>query len=124
MGGFLPVGRPPPCKMPYVTRLTLQSGDRRALESVAEDIKETAARKGIQLKGPHPSPPTDLQVPQSRRLAAAGGEFEPWTYTVYERTVEIVGRDEVAADIARREFPPGVRVTVEVEQIRQLGRGG
>ena len=107
--------------MPFVTKLTLESGDRHTLEDVVTTIKEAAARKGVELKGPHPHPPTDVRVPQQRRLAPAGGGFDPWRYTVYTRTIEIVGHDEFARAVAERDFPDGVHVSAEIEQQRQMG---
>ncbi|MCL7418965.1 MAG: uS10/mL48 family ribosomal protein, partial [Halalkalicoccus sp.] len=79
-----------------------------------------AERKGAELKGPHPSPPSDYRVPQSKRLDD-GETFEPWSYTVYTRTIEIVGHDEVARGVMDRSLPAGVHLGVEVEQVRPLG---
>ena len=106
--------------MPFVTKLTLESGNRHRLDDVVTTIKQTAARKGVELKGPHPHPPDDLRVPQQKRLVASGGSFEPWGYTVYTRTIEIVGHDEFARSVAEREFPEGVHVSAEIEQRRQM----
>ena len=107
--------------MPFVTKLTLTSGNRPVLDEVVDDIKATAARKGVELKGPHPQPPTDIRVPQAKRLHPDGGTFDPWTYTAYTRTIEIVGHDEFARSIAEREFPQGVQVEAEIEQVRNPG---
>jgi len=106
--------------MPFVTKLTLESGDRHLLEDVVTTIKETAARKGVELKGPHPHPPDDLRVPQPKRLVDDGDRFPPWQYTVYTRTIEIVGHDEFARSVTQRDFPDGVHVTAEIEQRRQM----
>jgi ribosomal protein S10 len=103
--------------MPFVTKLRLQSGDREALDAVVTDIKETAARKGAELKGPHPKPPTDLRVPQCKR-AGDDDTFDPWSYTVYTRTVEIVGHEGFARSVTERSFPDSVHVTAEIEQVR------
>lgn len=113
--------------MPFVTTLTLQSGDRRALDTVVEDIKETAERKGAELKGPHPKPPSNFRVPQDRRAGgrthdgAPGESFDPWAYTVYTRTIEIVGHDEFARSVAQRAFPDGIHIEADVEQVRTAG---
>jgi len=103
--------------MPFVTKLRLQSGDREALDSVVTDIKETAARKGAQLNGPHPMPPTELRVPLYKHLDASE-TFDTWNYTVYTRTIEIVGHESFARSVAGWPFPDSVHVTVEVEQVR------
>src|SRR6056297_2913367 len=106
--------------MPFVTKLTLKSGDRHRLDDVVDTIKESAARKGVELKGPHPHPPDELRVPQLKELVNEHSRFEPWQYTVYHRTIEIVGHDEFARSVAGREFPDGVHVSAEVEQRGQL----
>ncbi|WP_435076079.1 30S ribosomal protein S10 [Halococcus sp. AFM35] len=104
--------------MPFVTKLDLTSGDRGALDRVVEDVKETAARKGVEFGGPHAGQPRQQRAPQSKRLSTTGGRFSDWTYTVYSRTIEIVGHDEFARSVAGGEFPAGVHVEVEIEQVR------
>lgn len=106
--------------MPFVTKLTLKSGDRHRLDDVVSTIKEAAARKGVELKGPHPHPPDELRVPQQKRLGSDGPSFDRWGYTVYTRTIEIVGHDEFARSVAERDFPDGVYVSAEIEQQRQM----
>ena len=104
--------------MPFVTKLRLQSGDVDALDRVVTDIKETAARKGAELKGPHPKPPSRFRVPQHKRVGGTG-TFAPWEYTVYTRTIEIVGHDEFARDVTEQSYPDSVHVAAEIEQLRQ-----
>ncbi|EMA44234.1 uS10/mL48 family ribosomal protein [Halococcus saccharolyticus] len=108
--------------MPFVTKLRLTSGDRGALDRVVDDIKTTAARKGVEFNGPHPAPPAERRVPQSKGLSAYGGRFEDWTYTVYARSIEIVGHDEFARSVAS-EFPAGIHAEVEIERVRSAGSG-
>ena len=108
--------------MPFVTRLTLRSGDRAALDDVVADLRRAAERKGIELKGPHTTPPESYRVPLYRRLGD-GGEFPAWEYTVYERILEVVGREEVARQLAGWGFPRGVHVEVDVSQVRSVGSG-
>ncbi|MFB6298106.1 MAG: 30S ribosomal protein S10 [Salinirussus sp.] len=103
--------------MPFVTTLRLQSGDGAVLDRVVDDIKARAERKGAQLKGPHPKPPTELRVPQHKRVDGSG-TFAPWTYTVYTRTVEIVGHDDFARSVAEQSFPDRVHVTAEIDRVR------
>ncbi|QCC49741.1 uS10/mL48 family ribosomal protein [Halapricum salinum] len=109
--------------MPFVTKLTFQSGDRQVLDDVVDEIKASAARKGVEHKGPHPQPPDDFRVPQSKTLTDDHNRFDAWNYTVYTRTVEIVGHDEFARSIAGRDLPDSVSVEVEVDQQHGLGRG-
>src|SRR6056297_2181727 len=106
--------------MSFVTRLTFQSGDRRALESYVEEIKAAAQRKGVQFKGPHAHPPTELRVPQYKTVDA-DDSFGSWSYSVYTREVDIVGHDEFAREVAGADRPDGIHVSVEVEQVSGMG---
>lgn len=111
--------------MTFVTKLTFQSGDRAVLDDVVSSVATFVERKGAELKGPHPRPPKALGVPQYKRTtgtdSATGDSFSPWKYTVYTRTLEIVGHDDVARQVTERSFPEGVHVEVELEQIRSMG---
>lgn len=107
--------------MPFVTKLRVQSGDRHLLEDTVTDIKEAAARKGAQLKGPHPKPPEDFSVPQSKQLSPDGDWFNSWNYTVFTRTIEIIGHDEFAREVSAWDFPDRVRCEATVEQRRGAG---
>jgi small subunit ribosomal protein S10 len=104
--------------MPFVTRLTLESGDGDALESVVSDIKLRAERKGVELKGPHPKPPTRHTVPLYKQQGGPN-QFGTWEYTVYTRTIEIVDHNEFARDIAEREYPDSIHISANIEQFNQ-----
>jgi ribosomal protein S10 len=106
--------------MTFVTKLRLQSGDRAVLDDVVGELKEWLERKGAECRGPHAASPRRLRVPQYRRLAP-GDEFEPWTYTVYERSMAIHGSDHVAREVGHREFPDSVHVEITVEQKSAVG---
>ncbi|RQG91467.1 30S ribosomal protein S10 [Natrarchaeobius halalkaliphilus] len=109
--------------MTFVTRLTLQSGDRAALDGIVDDIKSTAERKGAALKGPHSRPPRKYSVPQHCRLHADDDRrFSSWTYTVFTRELEIHGHDNLARNIASQNFPDSVHIEAKVEQIHSAGR--
>ncbi|ARS91833.1 uS10/mL48 family ribosomal protein [Natrarchaeobaculum aegyptiacum] len=109
--------------MTFVTRLTLQSGDRAALDGVVDDIKSAAERKGAALKGPHTHPPETLSVPQHSRLHVDDErQFDTWQYTVFTRELEIHGHAQFARTVASRNFPDSVHVEAEIEQLRGTGR--
>ncbi|PSQ39176.1 30S ribosomal protein S10 [Halobacteriales archaeon SW_5_70_135] len=121
--------------MAYVTRPRVTGGDRATLDSAVSDVRTTAERKGVELTGPHSRPPIELAVPQYRRSppgmdrhesASGAGEsdddtFETWRYTVYERELEVLGRQSFVRSITSRELPDAVRPEVEVD--RQAGAG-
>lgn len=107
--------------MPFVTRLTLQSGDRETLERVVTDIKERAERKGVELRGPNPEPQRDVSVPLYRRLDPDGGRFESWSYPVYVRSIVIVGHDEFARAVTSDDYPSSIHIEADVEQVSNPG---
>ena len=109
--------------MPFVTTIRFRSGDRAVLDDLVEDIRRSAERKGVELRGPHTSTPTSHRVPLYRRLSATGGRYSPWDYTVYERVIELTGHDESVRLIAGKEPPRGVHVEMSVEQVRSAGSG-
>lgn len=106
--------------MTFVTTLRLESGDRRVLDSVVEEIRSTAERKGAEFKGPHTPPPEEYSVPMHRTVDGAE-QFQSWSYTVYAREVEIVGHDEFARSIATRTFPDSIHVEAEVRSVTPSG---
>ncbi|MFT4945128.1 MAG: small subunit ribosomal protein S10 [Halovenus sp.] len=105
--------------MPFVTRLTLKSGDGDHLESVVADLKRRAERKGVELRGPHAEPPSHYHVPQHKGIGQ--GRFDSWGYTVYTRVVEVVDHNEFARQLAERDYPDSIHVTADVEQFSQAG---
>ncbi len=107
--------------MTFVTTLRFSSGDRRLLDSVVDEIKETAHRKGVELKGPHSKPPDDLRVPQSKCPGRNTSTFEPWQYTIYTRTVNIMGHGTFARETTAREYPDEIYVEADVERISGAG---
>ena len=101
--------------MTVVTRISFTSGDRAALDAVVGDIVETARRKGAELKGPHQDPPEDLDVALYRRLdGEASATLESWSYTVFQRRVELHGHDELAREFLHRDYPDSIKVEAEV----------
>jgi len=108
--------------MPFVTRLTLRSGDGDLLDAVVSRIKERAERKGVELKGPHPKPPTRHTVSLYKGLAG-GDTFDTWEYTVYTRVIEIVDHNEFAREIAEQEYPDPIHIAADIEQFSQAGDG-
>jgi len=109
--------------MPFVTTLTLTSGNRHRLDDVVAEIKQMAEQKGVELKGPHPKQPRELRVPQSKSLGPEGGRFESWNYSVYTRTVEVVGYEDFARTVTQRTYPDSIHVEADVEQRTQVGSG-
>ena len=105
--------------MPFVTRLTFQSGDSDRLESVVSRLKARAERKGVELRGPHAEPPSRYRVPQHKGVGQ--GTFDVWGYTVYTRVVEVVDHNEFARQAAERDYPDSIHVTADVEQFSQAG---
>ena len=109
--------------MTIVTKLTLESGDRPALDGVVDTLREVARRKGAELKGPHSDAPAEYHLPQYKHLDGDGyARYDPWRYTVYTRRLEVVGHDELAQYVMNYDFPASVHVEMELEQLKGTGR--
>jgi ribosomal protein S10 len=106
--------------MTYVTKLSLQSGDRVALEETVSEIKTFIERKGAECRGPFNDPPKHLAVPRYRTLIP-GDRFESWDYSVYARRLEIHGNDHIARQVGHMEFPDSLHVEIEVEHRKPAG---
>jgi len=106
--------------MTFVTKLSLQSGDRNVLEKTVTELVATVERKGAEWKGPHSSPARTVRAPQYKRLQA-GDEFSPWEYSVYTREMEIHGADDIAREVTSQEFPDSIHVEVEIDRKKPLG---
>ncbi len=107
--------------MPFVTTLTLRSGDRDALDGAVGDIRAAAERKGLEITGPHTRPPEEYRVPLYQQLTGTSDQYPAWVYTVYERVVTLGGHDETVRGLAEREFPAGVYVAVDIEHVQSTG---
>lgn len=98
------------------TKLTLESGDRAALDGVVDRVRETARRKGADFRGPFDDPPETHSVPLYRDPGAGDAVLDTWEYVVYRRRIEVDGHDDIAHTVLERDFPDSVRVGIEVEQ--------
>ncbi|MFC7166538.1 uS10/mL48 family ribosomal protein [Halospeciosus flavus] len=108
--------------MTFVTKLTLESGDRDTLDRVVEDIRDTVRRKGAELKGPHSEPPRENYVPLYKSLDGDESEtFRSWHYTVYRRELEILGHDDLAREIMEWDYPDSISISADIERRRTVG---
>lgn len=101
--------------MTVVTRFSFKSGDREALDAVVGDIVEMSRQKGAEMKGPHQDPPEDHEVALYRRLDGEAGDHETWSYTVFQRRIELRGYDSLAREFLERDYPDSIQVEAEVE---------
>lgn len=105
--------------MTTVTRIRLRSGDREALEAVVERITQVCRRKGAEFKGPHSDSPEQVRATLYARLDGdPDTRYPDWSYSVYQRRLELRGHEDLARDLLAWEFPPSVKVEVAVEQIQ------
>lgn len=100
--------------MPYRTRLTLSSGDRRLLDDTVDRVCDVANRKGANLGGPHTKPTKTISVPLFRSTTAVD-PIDTWEYTIYTRELVITGHDGVARSISQLSIPPGVAIDLRIE---------
>ncbi|MFB6103889.1 MAG: 30S ribosomal protein S10 [Halobacteriaceae archaeon] len=100
------------------TRITLESGDRAALDDAASRVRDTVRRKGADLRGPFDDPARTLSVPLYPRVDgdATTPAMDTWEYTVYRRRLEVDGHEDIAHHILDQALPESVRIELEVDQ--------
>jgi small subunit ribosomal protein S10 len=103
--------------MRFATTLTLRSADRTALDETVADCKAMLERKGVEFRGPHPSPTRTVSVPLYD--GSRGERCGEWTYTVFTRELEVLGRGELTRELAERSFPESVHIAIEVDQVER-----
>ncbi|WP_458184927.1 30S ribosomal protein S10 [Haladaptatus sp. NG-WS-4] len=107
--------------MTFITKILLQSGNRPVLDKVVSEIRSMVERKGAELRGPHSDPPERKRVPQYKTLSGdESKQFRSWEYTVYTRKMEIIGHNDVARRLTDMEFPPGIRVEIELDNVQGM----
>jgi len=108
--------------MTIVTRMTLQSGDRDALQGVVADIVATCRRKGAEIKGPHSDSPVEYQVSLYDRLdGTPESTADRWTYAVFKRRIDLHGHEKLARDILQWSYPDSIKIEAEMEQVSRTG---
>lgn len=107
--------------MPFITTVTLKSGDRQTLDAIVKEMRDAAERKGIELKGPHSRSPQSYRVPLFESLSNTNTETGVWDYTVFERVIQLSGHNETVRQFMDWEFPPSIQVEVSVDRVRSIG---
>jgi len=107
--------------MTFVTKLTFTSGDRDTLERVVRSIRDRVRRKGAELKGPHSDTPETYYVSQYKTLDEEDGRYGDWSYTVYQRRLEIHGHDDLARQVMEEDLPDSIRLEADIERIQAVG---
>ncbi len=92
-------------------RIKLQSKDCNELDDVCAQIKDIAAKAGVEMKGPIPLPTKRLEISTRKTPCGDGSDtYEKWELRVHKRLIEVQADDRVLREVMRIRIPPEVNV--------------
>ncbi len=92
-------------------RIKLQSKDCNELDDVCAQIKDIAAKAGVEMKGPIPLPTKRLEISTRKTPCGDGSDtYEKWELRVHKRLIEVQADDRVLREVMRIRIPPAVNV--------------
>lgn len=96
-------------------RVKLRSTDAEKVDSVAEDVIETAEKYNAEVAGPVPLPTDTLTIPTMRTPDGEGAAtWERWEMRVHKRIIDVSESERALRQIMRVHVPEGVNIEVEI----------
>ncbi|MDY6773823.1 MAG: 30S ribosomal protein S10 [Candidatus Nanohaloarchaea archaeon] len=96
-------------------RVKLSSTDAEKVDSVAEDVMETAKDYNAKVSGPVPLPTDVMEVPVMKTPDGEGKEtWERWEMRVHKRLIDVSESERALRQIMRVHVPEGVSIEVEI----------
>jgi small subunit ribosomal protein S10 len=96
-------------------RIRLWSTDVKALDMVARQIKETAAKLGVKVRGPVPLPTKRLEVSTLRLPHGEGTKvYEHWEMRIHKRLIDVEINERVMRNIMRIKVPSNVYIEIQL----------
>jgi small subunit ribosomal protein S10 len=97
-------------------RIKLGSMDIQELNNICNNIKEIAAKSGIQVSGPIPLPTKKLKI-TTRKSPCGNGKasFDRFEMRVHKRILDLPADDKVLHTIMRVQIPRSVNIKIEMK---------
>ena len=103
--------------MVNVARIRLWSTDVKALDTVAKQIKETAASLGVRVRGPIPLPTKRLEISTLRLPHGEGTKvYEHWEMRIHKRLIDVELNEKVMRSIMRIRVPSNVYIEIQLKR--------
>ncbi len=96
-------------------RVKLRSTNSEKVDSVAQDVIETAEKYNAEVAGPIPLPTETLTIPTMRAPDGEGAAtWERWEMRVHKRIIDVSESERALRQIMRVHVPEGVNIEVEI----------
>lgn len=96
-------------------RIRLMSTQHKALDEIAQRMKEIAERTGVKIRGPIPLPTKKLVVPVRKSPCGNGtATWDKWQMRIHKRLLDIDADERTLRQIMQINVDPQV-VYVEIE---------
>ncbi|MFQ5820915.1 MAG: 30S ribosomal protein S10 [Candidatus Heimdallarchaeota archaeon] len=96
-------------------RIRLMSTQHKALDKIAQQMKEIAQRTGVKIRGPIPLPTKKLVVPVRKSPCGNGtATWDKWQLRIHKRLIDIDADERTLRQIMQINVDPQV-VYVEIE---------
>ena len=96
-------------------RIRLMSTQHKALDKIAQQMKEIAQRTGVKIRGPIPLPTKKLVVPVRKSPCGNGtATWDKWQMRIHKRLIDIDADERTLRQIMQINVDPQI-VYVEIE---------
>ncbi|MFQ6123186.1 MAG: 30S ribosomal protein S10 [Candidatus Heimdallarchaeota archaeon] len=96
-------------------RIRLMSIQHKALDKIAQQMKEIAQRTGVKIRGPIPLPTKRLVVPVRKSPCGNGtATWDKWQLRIHKRLIDIDADERTLRQIMQINVDPQI-VYVEIE---------
>jgi len=100
-----------------MARIRLWSTDIKALDTVAKQIRETALKLGVKVRGPVPLPTKRLEISTLRLPHGEGTKvYEHWEMRIHKRLIDVELNDRVMKNIMRIKVPSNVYIEIQLKR--------
>lgn len=101
--------------MPQRARIKLSSTDPEKLNQVCNEIKDTAEKTGVKMKGPVPLPTKRLIVPTRKSPCGEGTHtWDKFSMRVHKRLIDVNADERLMRRLMRIRVPENVYIEISL----------
>lgn len=101
--------------MPQRARIKLSSTDPEKLNQVCNEIKDTAEKTGVKMKGPIPMPTKRLIVPTRKSPCGEGTHtWDKWSLRIHKRLIDVNADERLMRRLMRIRVPENVYIEISL----------
>jgi small subunit ribosomal protein S10 len=101
--------------MPQRARIKLSSTDPEKLNQVCNEIKDTAEKTGVKIKGPIPLPTKRLIVPTRKSPCGEGTHtWDKFSMRIHKRLIDVNADERLMRRLMRIRVPEDVYIEISL----------